>query len=151
MVLDVIDCRGRGLIYIQQAGSPRMAIFGKRMMCRPPAIFPGVRDDGRSISVQLTANQGDRSLSMIYKNKRTGAMSPPIDAPLGVPELVRFLGDTPRNSGKDNARGFAIPYSEIVDIISGFSETQTIVADVVVEKIGKVEDPGLEREETEYE
>lgn len=151
LVLDVIDCRGRGLIYIQQAGSPRMAIFGKRMMCRPPAIFPGVRDDGRNISVQLSADRGDRNLKMIYRNKRTGAMSPPIKAPLGVPELVRFLGGAPRRSGKDDVRGFAIPYSEIVDMISGFSETDTILADVVVEKIGKVDDPGLEREETEFE
>jgi hypothetical protein len=78
-------------------------------------------------------------------------MSPPIEAPLGLPELVTFLAGSPRKTGTDDIRGFAIPYSEIVDIVSSFSETESIAADVVVEKIGKVDDPGLEREETEYE
>ncbi|MCB9854004.1 MAG: flagellar basal body P-ring protein FlgI [Phycisphaerales bacterium] len=151
LVLDVIDCHGKELIYAQQSGSPRLALFGKRMMCRPPAIFPGVRSDSRNISSQLTADQGDRNLTLVYRNKRNGAISPPIKAPLGIPELVQFLGATPRKISDNEVRGFAIPYSEILDILSAFSETDAIRAEFIVEKIGKVESPGLEREETEYE
>lgn len=151
MILDVIDCRGRDLIYAQQANAPRLAIFGKRMIARPPAIFPGVRKDGRTTATQLSANQGDRDLTLVYRNKRTGATSPPLKAPLGVPELVTFLGAAPQKSDSNTVRGFAIPYSEILDILSAFCETESIRAELIVEKIGKVDEPGLDREETEFE
>lgn len=150
MILDVIDCRGRPLIYAQQRGEPRLAIFGKRMMCKPPAIFPGLRNDGRVLLTQLSANKGDRNLKLIYRNKRTGATSPTIEAPISIPELVRFLADTPRTGGS-KPRGFAVPYSEIVDIISALCETGSSNAKFVVEKIGKAQDAGVERGETEIE
>lgn len=151
LVLDVIDCRGKDLIYAQQSGSPRLALFGKRMICKPPAIFPGVRKDDRNISTQLSANRGDRNLTLVYRNKRNGAVSPAIEAPLGIPELIQFLGAAPRKISPNEVRGFAVPYSEILDVLSAFSETGAIRAEFVVEKIGKVEAPGIEREETEYE
>lgn len=151
LILDVIDCRGKDLIFAQQSNSPRLAIFGKRMMVRPPAIFPGVRSDSRNLLTQLTANRGDRELTMVFRNKRTGAASPPLPAPLGIPELVRYLGAAPTKLSDTEVRGFAVPYSEILDILSAFTETGALRAEFVVEKIGKVEEPGLEREETEYE
>ncbi|HPF40042.1 MAG TPA: flagellar basal body P-ring protein FlgI [Phycisphaerae bacterium] len=151
LVLDVIDCHGKDLIYAQQSDSPRLALFGKRMMCRPPAIFPGVRKDGRVTITQLTADSGDRNLTLVYKNKRNGSISPPIPAPISIPELVQFLGDTPRQLSSDRVVGFAVPYSEILDILSAFSETDSLRASLVVEKVGKVDEPGLDREESEYE
>lgn len=150
LILDVIDCRGRDLVYAQQSNEPRMAIFGKRMMLLPPAIFPGVRDDGRFNATQLSANKGDHNLTLVYRNKHTGATSPPLKAPLGVPELVRFLGAAPKRTGS-SVSGFAIAYSEILDILSAFSETDSLRGELVIQKTGKVEEPGLEREETEFE
>ena len=150
MILDVVESRGKPLIYAQQRRQPRLAIFGRHMLCRPPAIFPGLRNDGRRHLTQLSAEKGARALTLIYHNKRNDSISPPIAAPLGLPELVRFLADTPRKPGSGEPFGFAVPYSEVLDIVSTFCETGTLSAELVVEKIGRIEDDGIERGETEF-
>lgn len=151
LILDIVDSKGPYLIYVQRTTAPRIAIFGRNMRCRLPAMFPGGRDDGRRIITQLSANRGQKHLTYIYQNKRNGRISPKLRAPLKVAELIEFLGNSPETDEDGRRSGYAVPYSEIVDILSTFCETATISAQFVLEGLeDKRDGPSQEREETEY-
>lgn len=154
LILDVIDCAGPYLVYVQRLGEPRVAIFGKRMRCNPPALFPDMdyRDDGRANLTTMNADVGAKFLTLVYRNRRTGAQSPQLRAPLMVAELVKFLGDTFSLDDKKNPTGLAVPYSEIVDILGAFCKRQTIPADFITDEMtAEAEtDDARERQETEY-
>jgi flagellar basal body P-ring protein FlgI len=156
LVLDVVDSKGPYLIYAQRSMVPRVAVFGKQMACRPPAIFPGERRDGRRLQTQISAAAGDESLTLIFSNKRTGRNSPPLKAPLAVAELIEFLGGTPIRGEDGQFQGLGTSYSEIVDILGTFceAEAQAIPATFVVEDLtGREEyqtEGDRERKESEY-
>lgn len=154
LILDLIDTTGPYLIYVQRVGAPRIAIFGKRMRCNPPALFPDIdyREDGREYFTTLTAELGDDRMTVIYRNRRSGLQSPRLRAPLIVADLVRFLGDRFSLDDDKNPTGLAVPYSEVVDILGALCKRQTIPADFVTdEMITESEDEsGRERRETEY-
>lgn len=134
LILDVIETSGPYLIYVQRSRSPRIALFGKNMRCKGPAMFPGGRKDGRRLLTQLSALPEAEHLSFVYTNKRTGVISPRIEAPMGVADLIHFLGGTPKLE-EDKLIGYAVPYAEIVDILSAFCEADTIPAKLVLEGI----------------
>lgn len=151
VILDVVDSSGPFLIYARRSAQPRIAVFGKTMAVRTPAIFPGDRDDGRRLLTQLSAMAGDDHLTFVFHNKRNRAISPPLKAPLGVPELIAFLCDAPRRNDDGTIHGFAVPYSEILDILSTFCEMQTLPAKFVLEGLeDKDDEASNERDETEY-
>jgi len=150
LILDVVETSGPYLIYVQRSGAPRIALFGKNMRCKGPAMFPGDREDGRTLLTQLSSPPDAGHLDLIYSNKRTGVISPRLEAPMGVADLVEFLGDAPRREdGK--LIGYAVPYSEIVDVLSAFCEAKTIPATLILEGIEKTEDDGSgQRGESEF-
>lgn len=154
LILDVIDSGGANLIYVQRLNQPVVAIFGTQMRCQPPVIFPdGQRNDKRRLLTTITAQQGDDHLTVLYKNKRTGANSPPLKAPLNVGELVAFLGDATQFSESGEVRGLAVPYSEIVDILNTFTRQGSIPGRFVTEEMTREEEEGRreeERPESEY-
>lgn len=153
-VLDVVDSHGPFLIYIQRLFEPRIAIFGKQMKCVPPAIFPGERNDHRRLLSQISARQSDEFLTIKYKNKRTGVISPKLDGPLQVGELIGFLGDRFGTDDEGKPTGLAVPYSEVVDILHSLCKSGTIPAHFIVEEATAREgddiDSTKEREESEY-
>ncbi|MCG8404909.1 MAG: flagellar basal body P-ring protein FlgI [Phycisphaerales bacterium] len=150
LILDVVDSKGPYLIYVQRGTAPRIAVFGRSMRCQLPAIFPGSRNDGRRLVTQLSASRGQEHLTLIYKNKRNGRISPKLRAPLNVAALIEYLGDSPRQDENGKRSGYAVPYSEIVDILSTFCETETIPARFVLQGLeGRDGGSSGEREETE--
>ncbi|MFQ5429048.1 MAG: flagellar basal body P-ring protein FlgI [Phycisphaerae bacterium] len=151
LILDSVDSGGAFLVYIHRARVPRIALFGRQMRCRPPAMFPGERDDGRRLVTQLSADVGDDCLTFKFRNKRNGRVSPDLKAPFGVAELIAFLGDAPRQIDGEQRVGFAVPYSEIVDILSTFCESGTIPAKLVLEGLeDRDAESSNEREESEF-
>lgn len=156
LILDVVDSSGPYLIYVQRSMAPRVAVFGLQMSCRPPAIFPGERHDGRRIQTQISAEAGSNSLTVIFNNKRTGRNSPPLTAPLNVAGLIEFLGGTPLKSESGEWTGLGAPYSEIVDILALFCDegARTISATFIAEDLtgegDQRPDGDRERKETEY-
>ncbi|MFQ5410906.1 MAG: flagellar basal body P-ring protein FlgI [Phycisphaerae bacterium] len=150
-ILDIIDSRGSYLIYVQRSRAPRIALFGKTMRIRPPAMFPADRIDSRRLITQISAQGDDNHLTFIYWNKRNRKMSPKLEAPMSVAKLIAYLGDAPRKTEDGTLTGFAVPYSEIIDILSAFCETRTIPAKFVVEPLENARDrTSNEREETEF-
>lgn len=152
LILDVVDSYGPFLIYIQRRHAPRIAVFGRSVACLPPVMFPGSRDDGRRLITQLSAQPDDKALTFKFTNKRNGGISPALSAPLGVVDLIEFLGDTPRKTDDGKRVGYAVPYSEIVDILSTFIRTKSLPAELVVEDLagGLSSSPTNEREESEF-
>ncbi len=155
-ILDIVDSSGPYLVYVQRTEVPRIAVFGSQMSCRPPAIFPGERRDGRRIQTQISAEAGSESLTVILNNKRTGRNSPPLKAPLNVAKLIEFLGGTPVKNESGDWTGLGVPYSEIVEILALFCDdrVKTISATFIAEDLtGEDEqrpDGDRERKETEY-
>ncbi len=151
LILDIVDSSGPFMIYARRTGQPRIAVFGKNMACRTPAVFPGNRNDGRRIISTLTAMPDDEHLTFIYYNKRRRISSPKLKAPLNVGELIAYLCDAPERDDNDELRGFAVPYSEMLDILSTFCEMKTIPADFVLEGLEDQRDERTnERPESEY-
>jgi len=145
-VLDVLDCEGPYMVYVQRLGEPRIAVFGRRMACRGPVIFPPgtSRRDWRTQTL-ITAKAEDSDLTVVYNNKRTGRHSPPLSAPRNVGKLLAFLGDAPVEDDEGRMRGLAVPYSEIVDILHTFCDLGVIPARLAVERLDEGEEAGVEQ------
>jgi hypothetical protein len=154
MILDVVESKGPFMVYVQRLNEPRIALFGSQMRVEPPAIFPDpTRDDKRRLLTVITAQKDDKSLTVIYKNKRTKRQSPSLEAPLDVSKLIQFLGDTFGRDNDDKVTGLAVPYSEVVEILQAFCKARTIPAKFVVEEQapGDSSSPDdRERDESEY-
>jgi len=156
LILDIVNSSGPYMVYVQRSGMPRIAVFGSQMSCRPPAIFPGERRDGRRIQTQISALADSDSLSVIYNNKRTGLNSPPLTAPLNVAKLIEFLGATPVKNEKGEWIGLGAPYSEIVDILVWFCDERarvipaTFIAEDLTGEGEQRPDQERERPESEY-
>ncbi len=140
MILDVVESDGPFLVFVQRSMTPRIALFGRQMKLRPPVIFPGARRDGRRFHTQISDLNGTDQINLVYLNKRTDMTSPPMRVPLNVAELVTYLGGTPVRGPDGDLAGLALPYSEIVDILSWFCESRSIPATFVVEDLRGRED-----------
>jgi hypothetical protein len=155
-VLDVLDSGGPFLVYVQRLGSPRVALFGRQMRCDPPAIFPDLqyRNDDRFLHLLITAQAKDEKLSVIYKNRANGQTSPKLDGPLGVADLVRFLGDRFELNAEGRPESLAVPYAEVIDVLGAFCKSKTIAATFVTDEMTVDPDDdldsGKERPESEY-
>lgn len=156
LILDVIDCGGPFLIYVQRLGEPRVAIFGRQMKCLPPVIFPDpdYRKDDRVLLTMITAQKDSDYLTVFCQNRRVGLRSPALKAPLHVGELVKFLGDRFDRNDDGQPTGLAVPYSEIADILGAFCKKKSIPASFVTDESAAVEgaelDGSRERQESEF-
>lgn len=145
LVLDVVDSSGPYLVYVQRSEVPRIAIFGRQMRCRPPAMYPGERRDDRFLHTQISAQLDDENLALIFKNKHTGRNSPKLDVPLNVVKLIEFLGDTPVKADKGGVEALGIPYDEIIDILHTFCEVRTIPATFIAQDLTGADEVGTQR------
>lgn len=153
LVLDIVESEGPYLVYVQRSLAPRVALFGKSMTARPPAMYPGERRDNRVLLTQITAAEDAKEFTVIRRNKHTGKISPKLSAPFSVPEFIRFLGDAPAKGDAGQLAGLAIPYDEIVDILHTFCEAGTIPAEFHAEDLTGQEtsiEVSRERKESEY-
>jgi hypothetical protein len=153
-ILDVINCGGPFMIHVQRLSAPRIAVFGSQLRCEDNAMFPGDRRDGRRLLTQLSANPGEKSLTVIYKNKRNRKQSEPLPVSFNVGEMITFLGGAPTKDEQGKVQGLAVPYSEIVDILYTLCEQQSIPAKLTVEDLKEAEEAPVEetreRQESEY-
>lgn len=153
LLLDVVDSQGPYLIYVQRSMVPRVAVFGKRMRCRPPAIYPADRRDDRFLHTQISAENDAEELTLICRNKRTGMVSPPLAAPFDVAPLLTFLGGAPVKNADGELQGLAVPYDELIDILYAFCKAGSIPAEFHAEDLTGQEtsqEVQQERKESEY-
>jgi len=155
LILDVIDCKGPFLIYAQRTLAPRIAIFGASLSCKTPAMYPNGADRDWEPRVQITGDRKTKDrLTIIYKNRINGRISPAMEAPPNVGELIKFLGGRPVQDTNGRFTGLAVPYGEILDVLAQLTASGTIPAKLEIERVQASDvldfERPRERQESEY-
>ncbi|MBP7933191.1 MAG: flagellar basal body P-ring protein FlgI [Phycisphaerae bacterium] len=125
-VLEVVESSGPATVYARRSQFRRIALIGgDRMVCRPPLLYS---QQGKPIT--LSADEGDRSLTLIRKNASGGILIGPIQVPPDVPTLVRFLGQDLSRNFEGKVEGLGLDYAVILDLLYRLSEQGGLSADV---------------------
>lgn len=156
VILDVVDSHGPFLIYAQRSLQPRIAVFGAQLACRPPVVYPPPSDtaDTPFALIRINADVGAEALTVLRYNRISKVVSPPLNAPLNVCDLIKYLAGAPVTDHSGRIRGLGVPYSEIVGILHRLCQSEVIPATLEVERPQVTEDliirRARERPETEY-
>jgi hypothetical protein len=125
-LLEVVESSGPATIYARRTQVRRMALIGgDRMVCQPPLLY-----SQQDKPLTLSANPGDKTLSLIRKNASGGILIGPIQAPLDVPTLVRFLGQDLNRNFEGKVEGLGLDYAVVLDLLYRLSESGGLKADV---------------------
>jgi hypothetical protein len=130
--LDVIPTTREPFVYVKRNDSRRIALFGTKLRCDTPTFYRA--PDG---SFTLNATEQADQLTAVRVTPY-GSVSPPIPAPLELPELIKFLGsDAGLEAG--NITGLSLDYAAIVRAIYYLCEDKTVAADFVLEQPSALE------------
>ena len=125
-LLELVPSDGPPLIYARRSSIRRIALIGgDRMVCRPPLFFA---EPGKPITI--SADAGDKELTILRKDRKGKTILGPIPAPLAVPSLIRFLG---QNLTRDSARkveGLDLDYAAILEVLYRLGAKKAINAQV---------------------
>jgi hypothetical protein len=125
-LLELVPSDGPPLIYARRSSIRRIALIGgDRMVCRPPLFFA---QPGKPITI--SADAGDKELTILRKDRKGKTILGPIPAPLAVPSLIRFLG---QNLTRDSARkveGLDLDYAAILEVLYRLGAKKAINAQV---------------------
>ncbi|MEE8169274.1 MAG: flagellar basal body P-ring protein FlgI, partial [Phycisphaerae bacterium] len=122
-MLDVLDSGGEPLVYVRQSDEPRIALFGRGMRLRPPALYTH-----REAWLTINANAGDEFATAIRRNPIYDRNSDPIRIPLDVARLIRRIGGSP------GSEGLGLDYSVVVDVLYQFTQSRAIPATLILER-----------------
>ena len=79
-MLEVVESGGPPTIYARRSQVRRMALIGgDRMVCQPPLLY-----SQQDKPVTISANEGDKTLTLIRKNPSGGILIGPIQVPMEV-------------------------------------------------------------------
>lgn len=125
-LLEVVESGGPATVYARRSQVRRLALIGgDHMVCRPPLLY-----SQPDKPVVLSANEDDRTLTLIRKNASGGILIGPIQAPLDVPTLVRFLGQDLSRNFEGKIEGLGLDYAIVLDVLYRLSEKGALRADV---------------------
>ncbi len=128
-ILDLVPSDGRPLVYVRRTGQPRLAIFGGPLKVQTPLFYRHPLD-----WVTLDTADGGDEITVLARGRTTGRFAPPFQVPAEVSDLVRALAFTARGTRARDARGLGLPYSVVVQVLSGLEDTDSIAAPVVIEE-----------------
>lgn len=117
------------LVYVKRSGSRRIALFGDDLRCTSPIFYRS--PDG---SLTLNANPGDESLTALRVAVSTGAMSPPVSAPLELAPLIELLGNQANVDHKGEVLGLGLDYAAVVRAVHHLCEDKSLNAEFVLEQ-----------------
>ncbi len=127
--LDRIPSRASPFIYVKRTGRPRIALFGEDDSIHPPVFYRA--PDG---CVTITADEGERVLTVVRVATATGESSPPIRIEPSVAKLVRLLGGKPALDEKGRVAGLGLDYSTIVHALYRLSRDGNLTMGFVLEQ-----------------
>jgi hypothetical protein len=128
-ILDHVPVSGEGFVYATRSGTPRIAMFGKKLLCTPPAFYRH-RDE----SVVVNAKPDDKYLSIVRKSPLSGRMTPPIPTSSDLGSFIRMLGDDPQVGGSGQMEGLALNYSTVVAVLHALCDQRAIDAKFMLEQ-----------------
>lgn len=124
-MLEVVPSDGPPLIFARRSESRRIAMIGgEKMLFRPPVLYaqPGQ-------PVTLSAPESSRSLTLIRKNLG-GKNIGPLEVPMAVVPLVKFLGNDMRLGPEQRLEGLGLDYAVVLDVLYRLCEQGAINADL---------------------
>ncbi|MFO0972127.1 MAG: flagellar basal body P-ring protein FlgI [Phycisphaerae bacterium] len=126
-ILDRVDCAGPPLVFVATTGQQRIAILGANPRVRPPLAY---HDD----LVTLAADASADALRAARFNPRSRQTSPPMNCPLDLPSLVRFLGRDPVELDAGKFAGIGLDYSSVVRVLARLSADGALGATFILER-----------------
>jgi hypothetical protein len=146
--LDFVPTERSSFIYVKRTGARRIALFGRNPRLTPPLLYRA--PDG---SVTITAQNGDTALTLLRVAVPSGAVSPPITAPLDVASLIRLLGSTAGVDADGNATGLGLGYGSIARALYHLCEDGAASAKLILEQPNAAElfGPARDQERPESE
>lgn len=107
--LDRVPMDGESFIYAKRTGERRIVLFDHDLKVAPPVFYRS--PDG---SFTLTADRGDRTLTVVRVVVSSGAVSPSVPAPLELMPLLRLLGAEAQVLPDGEVIGLGLDYASIV-------------------------------------
>lgn len=125
-LLELVPSNGTPLIYARRTEIRRIALIGgDRMVCRPPLLY---HEAGKPIT--LSASAGDGVVTILRKDPSGTVTLGPLKAPMGVPPLIRFLGQNLARDRSGKIEGLELDYAFILELMYRLSAKQAINAEV---------------------
>ena len=140
--LDRLAVEGRGLIYAKRSGERRIALFGNDLRCLPPILYRA--PDG---CITATAEESDKTLTLLRTARLGGVASPLLSAPLEAGPLLELLGNDADVDADGQAIGLGLPYTAVLRLLHHLCESGAIRADFVLEQPNLAELIGPSRPE----
>jgi hypothetical protein len=107
--LDRVPMEGESFIYAKRSRERRIVLFDNDLKVLTPVFYRA--PDG---SFTLNADRGDRSVTVVRVVPTSGAVSPPIPAPLELMPLLRLLGAEAQVLPGGEVIGLGLDYASIV-------------------------------------
>ncbi len=127
--LDLIPTQRPSFIYVKRRGSRRIALFGETLRCSPPVLY--LAPDG---SVTISAEPGDKMLTVLRVVVASGSTSPPISAPTALPNLIELLGNEADVDADENVTGLGLGYGAVVRVLYHFCRGKVVNANFLLEQ-----------------
>ncbi len=128
-VLDVISVAKKNLVYVRRTQQRRIALFGEDIRCSTPIFYRA--DDG---SLTITAQSGDKNLTILRTVVATGNVSPSIPASLRLPSLIQLMGRRAGVDLKENVTGLGLDYGAVAHAVYRLCKDNTINANFMLEQ-----------------
>lgn len=122
-VLDVVDCRGSGLIYARRVEDRRIAVFGPSLGCVGP-VFYSPQDRPLTVS----ADKAEDHVVLVRKDEGGLRVWDPMQSTRSVADLILRLGGAPEKDAQNQLEGLGIDYAVVLDLLSELCEVGTIPA-----------------------
>ncbi|MBK8915229.1 MAG: flagellar basal body P-ring protein FlgI [Phycisphaerales bacterium] len=139
--VDVVDARGKPLIYVRRSGAPRIAIFGATTPVLTPVLFADPR-----LGVTISASTAADELTISVRERYGRPINDRIHIPARLIDVVGALADIPDRDKARRLRGAGLSYSQVVGILSRLVEQEAIPAELrleqasITEQLGPAED-----------
>jgi len=129
-VLDVVESKGKPLIYVRRTRAPRVAVFGPQTPVSVPLFYAHPED-----VVTLTANSETDDVTLFSRFRHSATLSEKLVVPPRVVDLIAALADRPVEDDAGKLRGLGLTYSQIVGVLAALCEDGSIPAHLALEQV----------------
>lgn len=130
LVLDVVDCGGKPLIYVYRSREPRIVLFGARLAVETPLFYAHPRE-----LVTLNATESSGDITVLARERYGKTITEPVIIPPRVADLIAALADQPRRDEAGRMRGVGLAMSQVVQVLDALCREGSIEARLVMEEI----------------
>lgn len=129
LTLDVVESKGKPLIYVRRTLEPRIAVFGRRLPVSLPVFYNHPKD-----WVTLNALEQTGDVAVLCRTHSGRLMPEPLRVPARAAELIRALAEPPVPDREGQIHGIGLGYSQVVEVVHALCESGTIPARLVMER-----------------